>query len=140
MNKKMKFSSSTIVIPLAILIVELLSAGLTEAKCRVAPVPERFRNARAVFTGKVMGIEPGGREEGVRLKIIKSWKGPRKGEVIVSNLKHPEASRFEEGRSYLVFAGGERGKYWTGICSGTLNVESAESAMQELDQLRGRKP
>src|ERR1043166_6586500 len=129
MNKKMKFSSSAIVIPLAILIVELLSAGLSVARCRVAPVPERFRNARAVFTGKVIRIEAGGREEQVRLRIIKSWKGPRKGVVVIANLRHPEASRFEEGRSYLVFAGGERGKYWTGICSGTLNVESAESAM-----------
>ena len=139
MNKIVKRHSSALVTLLAILIFEILSSGLTEARCRVAPVPERLRNCRAVFTGKVISIEAGEKTEQVRLRITKSWKGPRSGEVVISNVRHQEASRYEAGRSYLVFAAGYKGNLWTGICSGSVNVESAEAEIKMLDQLSKRR-
>jgi hypothetical protein len=120
---------------LAILIVEILSTGLTEARCRVVPVPERLRRSQAVFTGKVISIEM----VEVRLRVTKSWKGPLRGEVVISNARHHEASHYEEGRSYLVFAASYEGNLWTGICSGTVNVESAGAEIKMLDRLTKRK-
>ena len=124
---------------LAILIVEILSTGLTEARCRVVPVPERLRRSQAVFTGKVISIEVVERAERVRLRVTKSWKGPLRGEVVISNARHHEASHYEEGRSYLVFAANYEGNLWTGICSGTVNVESAGAEIKMLDRLTKRK-
>jgi hypothetical protein len=139
MNKIVKPHSSAMATLLAILIVEILSPGLTEARCRVVPVPERLQRSQAVFIGKVISIEVAERTEQVKLKITKSWKGPLRGEVVISNSRHHEASRYQEGRSYLVFAANYEGNLWTGICSGTVNVESAGAEIKMLDRLRKRK-
>jgi hypothetical protein len=97
---------------------------------------ESFKLADAVFFGKAVNV--GYFRSGTAFRVERAWKGVSISEVTV--LTNPNVSscgfRFEEGKSYVVYARkGSDGEYHTGSCTGTANVSSDG---EQLAYLQGK--
>ena len=121
------------------LTVAMLSNAPAQAKCLMIPTLKRLKQSRAVFIGEVLNIKKGEGYEQVRFRITRSWKGVSKGEVVISNFRHPEAPHYEVNKNYLVFAYGEKDKFATGGCSGTFGVEYSQKEIKELEKWKRQR-
>jgi hypothetical protein len=135
MSKIKKIISINATTFLAILKLLFLATVQAHARCWLPPTPERLKNSTAVFSGQVLDIKSGEQVEEVRFKLIKSWKEVTKTEVIILNTRHHEAAHYQIGKTYLVFAYGDRENLRTGICTGTVEVQYAQNTIRELDRL-----
>jgi hypothetical protein len=95
-------------------------------------VKAAFKQSAAVFSGEVLEIESGGNFFEVRFGVDRSWKGVASEEVSVSTDATVESPHYRIGEKYLVFAGRQQGRLFTGICSRTKKLDYAQS---DLDQL-----
>lgn len=121
------------------LTVAILSNVPAQAKCLIIPTLKRLKQSRAVFIGEALDIKKGVGNEQVRFRITRSWKGVSRGEVVISNTRHHEAPHYEVSKSYLVFAFGDKDELATGICSGTVDVEYAQTEIKELEKWKRQK-
>lgn len=95
-------------------------------------VKAAYRQSAAVFAGEVIEIKSGGNFLEARFRMDRSWKGVASQEVSVSTDASVESPHYRVGEKYLVFAGRQQGRLFTGNCSRTKKLEYAQS---DLDQL-----
>ena len=115
-------------------------AGAT-MRCFVEPksVKVALKQSAAVFSGEVLEVKNGGNYLEVRLRVERFWKGVRAEEVSVSFDSNVESPRYRIGQKYLVFAGRQEGKLFTGqCCSRTKLLEYAQGDLQQLGE--GKDP
>ena len=97
-----------------------------ESKLVGQTVSEDFRQATAVFTGRVLqvGRKNNAQNVSVKLAVQKRWKGKISNEVKIITAADSAACgfNFEVGNIYLVYAAETNGKLSTNICSRTAQV------------------
>jgi hypothetical protein len=106
--------------------------------CKGVPSPaDDFRDAQAVFLGKVLWTqyEDGETIAGAGFRVETSWKGTDADEVKVNTLNNTCGIKFREGESYVVYARSFSGDLLTNACSRTAPVIEASEQMTDL---RGR--
>ena len=116
----------------ALTLIFSLAAADAALACSCAPAPppqEALQQAAAVFTGTVVGVDTAGVTNTVRLRVERSWKGAKCGEVTVVTSADSAACGydFQVGQSYLVYAERQKGKLNASLCSRTsLTSQAAE--------------
>lgn len=80
-----------------------------------------YKQATAVFYGKVTEVNRQEETVIVKFKVEKSWKGLNTGEVIVRTAENSAMCgfNFEVGGNYLVYTGGAVDNLQTNICTRT---------------------
>jgi hypothetical protein len=109
--------------------LSLLAVAPAAEACSCAPPGDpraELEHADAVFSGRVVEVEPGEQERGfrrlaVRFALDAVWKGlPEGDEATVRTAEHGAACgySFEPGEEYLVYAYAiESGELTTGLCT-----------------------
>jgi hypothetical protein len=141
------------------LIALMFSAPLPELRCFKPGTPiEELGKSSAVFTGKVIGrnyfeddasgIGVAGQRLVIRLKVERIWKGEVGEEVLMytSEVREPnglfsmvaEDFDFEDGKRYLVYAGGPKERLRTSACTRSREFEKAGDDLMELGE--GHEP
>lgn len=127
-------------------VVSLLAAAPAAEACSCAPPGEpraELEHADAVFSGRVVDVEPGEQEHGfrrlaVRFALDAVWKGlPAGDEVIVQTAEQSAACgySFEPGEQYLVYAyESESGELTTGLCTRNAALERAADDLAALGE------
>lgn len=106
--------------------------------CMEAPPPkEAMKNAAAVFSGTVTGIQQpdkGGLK--VAIRVHERWKGPEATTLTVTTAGNTAACGypFENGEKYLVYALGDGDSLATNVCTRTQPYESAAQDLKELGE------
>ena len=127
----------------------LVAAGPVMAcKCSGAPMRHRVARSVAVFTGRVLETRADDLtgmwwRNVAKVRVLKSWKGPRRGQVVFVSSDAGDCSydfRYESSRgdsTHLIFADGlaESDTLTTTICHGSRPLGS-EWAREMLDSLR----
>jgi hypothetical protein len=105
-------------------------------RCMIGPksVKGVFKNSTAVFSGEVLETRSGVNFLEARFRVERSWKGVEAEEVFVTTDGHAESPHYRVGEKYLVFAGSNNGKLFTGICSRTKRLEYAEEDLRQLGE------
>jgi hypothetical protein len=117
---------------LALTFLLSLAGAETVLACSCAPAPppaEALQQAAAVFTGTVLSVDTSGVSSTVRLRVERSWKGAKCGEVTVVTSADSAACGydFQVGQSYLAYADRQKGKLSVSLCSRTsLTSQAAE--------------
>jgi hypothetical protein len=114
-------------------------AGAT-VRCFTEPksVKVPLKQSAAVFSGEVLEVKNGGNYLEVRLRVQRFWKGVEAEEVSLLTDSTVESPRYRIGQEYLVFAGRQEGKLFTGQCSRTKLLEYAQGDLQQLGE--GKEP
>ena len=110
-------------------------------RCFIEPksVKSALKQSAAVFSGEVLEIKKGGNFTEARFRVERSWKGVEVEEVSVSESDSTaESPHYRVGERYLVFAGIQNGKLFTGNCSRTKKIADAEGDLQQLGE--GKSP
>ena len=82
-------------------------------------VKSAVKRSAAVFSGEVLEIKNGRNFMEARFRVERSWKGvDAEEEVTVLVGSTVESPHYRVGERYLVFAGLQYGKLFTGNCSG----------------------
>ena len=116
----------------------------TTARCLNEPrsVKLALKKSAAVFVGEVLQVRNGRNYHYLeaRFRVESFWKGVEAEEVSVFTVGESiaESPHYRAGQRYLVFAGMQDGKLFTGSCSRTKKVEYASGDLQQLGE--GQKP
>lgn len=117
------------ILSLASFVIILAAESSFACSCIRSLVEEEFRNADAVFLGRVVSVGGFLSFGGARFKVEKSWKGVDLDEVIVHTVPNTCAFSFEEGETYVIFGGrSPEGKLGTWACSNSTNVKYKHAA------------
>ncbi|PWT89597.1 MAG: hypothetical protein C5B55_11120 [Blastocatellia bacterium] len=101
-------------------IVILALYGISYAcECRTMSTEESFRQADAVFVGKVVSIEPFGPWQKVTFDVNWQSKGDSSSDVSLYQASSPIDFQFDTDRTYFVFANKSDGRLFASRCSGT---------------------
>ncbi|HEX2254068.1 MAG TPA: hypothetical protein VHQ65_12430 [Thermoanaerobaculia bacterium] len=128
-----------------LLVAAVLAGGLAgdAAACSCmepGPPAQELENADAVFTGRVVALEPfteGFRKVRVTFDLIDVWKGLAEGDRVTLTTAADTATcgyPFEEGGSYLVYAYGEEDALTATLCSRTRPLRQAEEDREALGE------
>ena len=110
-------------------------------RCFIEPksVKSALKQSAAVFSGEVLEIKKGGNFTEALFRVERSWKGVEVEEVSVSESDSTaESPHYRVGERYLVFAGIQNGKLFTGNCSRTKKIADAGGDLQQLG--KGKSP
>jgi len=104
------------------------------ARCPVESksVKDTVQRSAAVFSGEVLAVQSSVNLLEARFQVEQSWKGVTTDEVSISTDGTAESPHYQAAEKYLVFAGLQQGKLFTGMCSRTKKLEYAQ---KDLDQL-----
>jgi len=130
-------------LPVFIFVLMIFSFSAEQAlACDCAappPVREAKEKAAAVFVGEVISIKTvrGDYSREVTLKVTKTWKGVLSSQITIMT-GGGCGYFFEEGKSYLIYAYGDKEKPATGICSRTTaaGTEKADRDIKILNKLK----
>lgn len=109
-------------------------------RCPVPTMPEELRISKAVFSGKVTGIEAAGDTKIYTVQVGSYWKGPVKRilKLYVAQSISREAS-FEQGEKYLFFArSNDLGGLSVNRCSNSKRLADAKQDLKYLG--KGKRP
>jgi len=109
-------------------------------RCLVEPnsVKKALKQSAAVFAGEVLEFKTGRHFMEARFRVERSWKGVESEEVLVLADSTAESPHYRTGEKYLVFAGIQYGKLFTGNCSRTRRIADAQEDLQQLGE--GKAP
>ena len=130
-----------ILILACVLVTPAGAAPRLRYRCLTKPesVERDFKGSAAVFLGEVVRVRMTGGLREARLKVSRAWKGVETEEVTVFEpANSAESPHYQEGVSYLVFAGTRDGRLFTGACSRTKPERSAQRDLRQLGE--GREP
>lgn len=110
------------------------ASELSTARCATKKFDEAFKDAGAVFVGKVLSKKSEGGAKIFELEVEKYWKGVDEKKIIVNvneNLRYQ--AQFEVGKSYLVYAEADEdsGKLFDRRCSRTKPIEEEFGDLKE---------
>jgi hypothetical protein len=120
----------------SVLLALALAPSTAEACVCRGPVPacQRAWEYPAVFVAHVRQFLQTTERDTLDLEVTETFRGVETGPLRMSIRYSSCSQRFEEGRSYLIYAHDEGGFLSTGRCSGNLPVEEAAD---DLAYLRG---
>ena len=98
----------------------------SSVKCAVPKFDTAYKNAEAVFVGKVLAVEKDGDKKIIEFKIEKFWKGVNKAKVKISVYENFRfQSPYDVGETHLVFAklNKDSEELWDGRCSRSKDLE-----------------
>ena len=106
----------------------------TFAKCAMPSFASAYRDAKAIFAGKVLSVRTEGDEKIFKFRVEKYWKGKKSKTLEV---RYYETTRYqawlEVGKHYLVYArGNDDGTLSDGRCSLTKNYSDAKGDLKLL--------
>jgi len=111
-------------------------------RCANPPVKEAYKNAKAVFAGKILSVAEDGDVKTFTFNVEKNWKGASSRQIKVSVRETMRYQAwFQVGKRYLVYARSdenEEEKLWDGRCSRTKLLEDASNDIKELG--KAKKP
>jgi hypothetical protein len=121
-------------LPLAFMFLVLpgLSMSAHALPSNSAPAPncvdetfgEALNRSAVVFSGRVLQVDLVEETQIVRFLVTRRWKGLRTSKVTITNVLHLEGSPdFQSGKSYLVFALLDQGKFHIRGCSWTVALQ-----------------
>lgn len=119
---------------IAFMIIALIGVA-SACSCMQPPAPlEELEAVDAVFSGKVIQIDPSFNSNYVTFEVQKSWKGPQKIKLAVETAQNSAACgyNFEMGKEYLVYAYGLEQNLTTGLCSRTAELSYAADDIAAL--------
>lgn len=125
----------------ALLFAVLAAPRAFACSCTAPASPQvELENADAVFSGRVLSVEPIGdrgayRRLAVRFALESVWKGVPEGEEVTVTTAADGATcgySFEPGEAYLVYAYGDPGALSTGLCTRNDRLERAEEDLTAL--------
>ena len=130
---------------LPLLVAAVLALGLAgdAAACSCmepGPPAQELENADAVFSGKVVKVEPfteGFQKLRVTFELDRVWKGLAEGDRVTLTTAADSATcgyPFEKGKSYLVYAYGEEGELTGTLCSRTALLKEAKEDLEALGE------
>jgi hypothetical protein len=94
-------------------------------------VKETVKRSTAVFLGEVVELKS---SYEAQFRVEQSWKGVDTDEVSVMTDGSAECPHYRVGDKYLVFAGLQQGKLFTGACSRTKKLEYAQNDLHQLGE------
>jgi hypothetical protein len=97
-------------------------------------VKTALKRSTAVFSGEVVEIYSGAYFLQARFRVERSWKGVEVEEVVVFTDGSAESPHYKVGEKYLVFAGFQNEKLFTGLCSRTKKIEYAAEDLKQLGE------
>lgn len=125
------------------------SAPSVLAVCSQPPprVCTEFYDSAAVFTGTVVGVRSDPGEEGstngwfYRVRVQKSFRGPKGPEIEVYTGNDSARFPLEKGRQYLLFARQwePTGRFLIGDCGNSGFLEKSAEAIRQIEQIRKTK-
>jgi hypothetical protein len=122
---------------IGISIVTFATASIDACRCLPPGEPKyELSKSPAVFSGKVISMKKApGMTQRVTFQVLKTWKGARKKQRVVTVSTDPAGCgyEFQNGKKYLVYTSGAPDKLEVSICSRTLFLEMAD------DDIRGFK-
>lgn len=136
-----RFRPSSVRTPVlvAAILLPLMAAAPAAEACSCAPPSDpraELEHADAVFSGRVLEVEPEGEERGfrrlaVRFALDRVWKGVPEGDEVTVRTAEQSATcgyAFEPGEEYLVYAyeSDSGDELTTGLC--TRNAPLAQAA------------
>lgn len=106
------------------------------------PPAVELENADAVFSGRVLSVEPIGdrgayRRLAVRFALAAAWKGVPEGDEVTVTTSADGATcgySFEVGEEYLVYAHGDPGDLSTGLCTRNDRLDRATEDLTALGE------
>jgi hypothetical protein len=113
----------------------VLNANPASAWSCKGTTQENFTRASAVFTGKVIDIEPSldNEQQINRFEVSRVWKGKLvKQHFVTTSGSHVCGYAFEKGEEYLVYASYEESALRTSSCSGTKLLSNSEPYLRFL--------
>lgn len=126
---------------IGVVLVFSWAVGAGACSCLEPPGPvEAAAAADLVFVGEVISIEPESEEIFaalvVEFDVAEVFEGTQARYRVLTGSDSAQCGvGFELGRSYLVYAGGSEGAYWSSSCDRTRVLERAE---EDLTALRSR--
>jgi len=96
-------------------------------------------NWASILKGEVIEVKTGRHFMEVRFRVERSWKGVESEEVLVLADSTAESPHYRAGEKYLVFAGIQYGKLFTGNCSRTRRIADAPEELQQLGERKTPK-
>lgn len=130
---------------LATSLLVLNTNAANACSCLITTPEQSFKNANAVFAGKVINVvQPNGRGGGapspsmngvkVIFEVSKVWKGTPTQQLVITT---PDSSascgyNFQKGQNYLVYASTQDNQLQTGLCSGTKTLSTAQADLSVL--------
>ena len=130
----------------AVVVVSLLAVAPPAEACSCAPPSDprgEMEHADAVFSGRVVDVEPGERERGfrrlaVRFALDAVWKGLTEGDEATVRTAEQSAAcgySFSPGEEYLVYAyASESGELTTGLCTRNAPLSRASDDLAALGE------
>jgi hypothetical protein len=138
---KIKLAKSLVIFAV---LTTLGKSNLLACECEKLSILAKYQSATVVFIGKVIDVktvkavmnEFNGKAQ-TAFQVIEMLKGKTRKQIKVTSCFGFDCclDKFQVGETVLVFAGGKKGKYGTGMCSGTTRSPTPET----LDQLRQAK-
>jgi hypothetical protein len=110
----------------------LTMGNIFACPCFVSTAADDFRNADAVFFGKVIEITPSGSSSLFTFKVEKSWKGVNTEEVVIPSGETDCDIDFALNEIYVVYARNDGGQLLTGKCTGTAELVYANEQLKDL--------
>ncbi len=98
---------------------------------------DTLEHFKAAFAGKVTQVEPQGEGKKISFEVARTYKGSIK-KAVTLNTPGACASEFEVGKSYLVYAMGDKAAYTTDRCAPNAEIAAAARAVRQLDLHTGR--
>lgn len=107
--------------------------------CHQTSMQERFERSEAVFSNRVIEtevIQPNMFTMKATFQVDRAWKGLSEDTVTIMTPTQGSACGyfFEQGRSYLVYAFGDRHPLSTSSCGGAMPIETAAGHLVFLGQ------
>jgi hypothetical protein len=128
-------------------LISLASFGSTNSanptmRCLIAAksVKSALKQSAAVFSGEVIEVKNGRHFMEARFRVERSWKGVDAEEVLVLVDSTVESPHYRASEKYLVFAGIQYGKLFTGNCSRTRKIADAQEDLKQLGEGKAVKP
>ena len=110
--------------------------------CAYPSFEEQVSESTAIFSGKVIKIEPAGNNQlGVELEIIKNYKGPAEKKFTIRTAESDAACgySFQLKEAYLVFATGKE-SFEVSLCSRTMFLKEASQDLSRLAKTDDKQP
>lgn len=113
-----------------------LAAPAAGYACTCAPMPtvqEQYRDAGAVFAGKVINIKTDGKLSTVSFQVTSAWKGVTTNQITIKTPSELTACGypFQIGKSYLVYT---TANLTSNICMRTNELSKAQEDLSILGQ------
>lgn len=134
MNRK---SLLVLIFSMIFISITVFPADCHACKCSNPSVEEQLQKSDTVFVGKVLKIEAGDQQRGLKemiyFEVNKSWKGVSETQIAIgSAISDCSSVSFKKGKEYLVFATGPKESLVLNLCGSSGEISEVEDELSLL--------